>query len=211
MKRKKMNRLFLIPILLFLSIRCSFGQTEDKVLYESAYNYLNSFIKKEFVSKTVFEKSCNKGLNGGQKVRIPEDLQVASKFIKNGRGFPLKDYVQKKYNFSLDTLRLILMGVRKGELATQVLDSLDNFRKDYRMKDESMILKSLNGMISDIKIGHQVFFSDIYKNTLSAEVMGFCIPYDQDDWTGVSTSFFFTFNNEGELEEVYYGKSIHYN
>ena len=79
------------------------------------------------------------------------------------------------------------------------------------MKDENKISESLKEFISNKKDGYQVFFSDIYKRTLAAELKGFCLPYDEGTWMGSSTSFYFVFNEEGNLEEVYSGISIHYN
>lgn len=79
------------------------------------------------------------------------------------------------------------------------------------MKNNSEIEKTLKEIISKRKDGHIVFFSDIYKKTLAAEVKSFCLPYDEFAWFGSSTSFYFIFNEQGEIEQVYSGITIHYN
>ena len=79
------------------------------------------------------------------------------------------------------------------------------------LKDDNEISESLKEFISNKKDGYQVFFSDIYKRTLAAELKGFCLPYDETIWMGSSTSFYFVFDEGGKIEEVYSGISIHYN
>ena len=90
-------------------------------------------------------------------------------------------------------------------------DSLNIFWKDYVPKDTKEMVILLNDLISDKKYGYQVFFSDVYKNTIAAEIKSFCAPYDLTAWQGSSTSYFFVFNSEGKIAAIYSGRTIHYN
>ncbi|KXX67453.1 hypothetical protein [Flammeovirga sp. SJP92] len=75
-----------------------------------------------------------------------------------------------------------------------------------------MTYKMVKHLPSNRKDGYQVFFSDIFNNTLSAEVKSFCLPYDHDlnSWKGSSTFFFFVFDHQGKIKEVYSGETVHY-
>lgn len=121
------------------------------------------------------------------------------------------DLVDKKYKFSNDCLRALRMGTQDCEISNQVQDSLRIFWSEYKMKDTNEISNALKGLLSDKKDGYQVFFSDIYRNTLAAELMDFCLPYNETTWMGHSTSFYFGFNEKGDIKEVFSGVSIHYN
>ena len=150
-------------------------------------------------------------VKGGPKLKFDSELQVANRFIKNNSRFPHKDLIAKKYNFSKECLDALRMGIRDCELANEVMDSLDVFWESYKMKSKSEINEILKELISAKKDGFQVFFSDIYKNTIAAEIKTFCVPYNRQMWMGSSVSFFFIFNDKGEIDEIYSGITVHYN
>ena len=192
----------------------SFGQIQldENELYQTAYNYLNdSIIKSNYVDVKTLAKNCSSCCVKGKKLKFIPDLQVACRFIENNRGFPIGDLVAKKYDFSSDCLHALRMGTRECQLANQVRDSLESFWLSYEMKPDNEIAKSLGELISNRKDGYQVFFSDIYKNTLAAEVKSFCLPYDEIMWMGSSTMFFFIFDVKGKIADIYSGRTIHYN
>ena len=190
----------------------SIAQIREIDLYQTAYDYLNdSIVKLKYEDINEFSKNCKECCVKGIDLKFDPNLQVASRFIENNYGFPLKDLVGKKYNFSSDCLRAIRMGTRDCASANRVQDSLEVFWSKYKMKNRNKISQSLKGLVSDKKDGYQVFFSDIYKNTLAAELKEFCSPYDQSMWMGSSTSFYFVFNDKGEIKEVFSGVSIIYN
>ena len=205
----------IIIVLILIGLTQSFdsnAQIQESDLYKTAYNYLNdSIIKVNHADAKTFAKNCNECCVKGIKLKFDSELQVAFRFIKNNQGFPMSDLIDKKYNFSKDCLRAIRMGTRECELSNQVQDSLKTFWEAYKMKDDNEISESLKEFISNKKDGYQVFFSDIYKRTLAAELKGFCLPYDETIWMGSSTSFYFVFDEGGKIEEVYSGISIHYN
>ena len=188
------------------------AQIQESDLYKTAYNYLSdSVIKVNHPEAKRFAKNCNECCVKGIKLKFDSELQVANRFIKNDEGFPIRDLIDKKYNFSKDCLRAIRMGIRDCELSNQVQDSLKTFWASYKTKTNDGISESLKEFISNKKDGYQVFFSDIYKRTLAAELKGFCLPYNETMWMGSSTSFYFVFDEEGKIEEVYSGISNHYN
>ena len=200
-----MNKLNTILSLLLLITFNAYVQINEVELYRKAYNYLQ---EKVAIDAKTFNKNCERIVKGA-KVKIQPNLQVASKFIDNNRGFPLCDLLKKKYKITESCVYAI--GSGEFELTTHVQDSLQQFWKNYDSNKKIQLNNLLTDMISKNKDGFQVFFSDIYENTLAAEVKSFCIPYDEDYWYGSSTSYFFVFNDESELIEVYSGITIHYN
>lgn len=190
-----------------LSYSLSFGQVKETEIYKAAYNYLDSIRNLEFGNAKILSADCKQTVQKSN-VKFKDKLQVASKFIENDWGFPLCDLLKKKYTMTENCV--YALGSGKCELTRHVQDSLEVFWKDYKMKSKSVIEESLTGIASKRKDGFLVFFSDIYKNTLAAEVKSFCLPYDKTSWQGSSTSFFFVFDNKGVIKEVYSGISIHY-
>ena len=205
------NKIFTIVIFIILiNTFESEGQINDFDLYKTAYNYLNdSVIKVNYDNAKTFAKTCNDCCVKGTKLRFDSDLQIANKFIENHRGFPLCDLLQKRYRISESCV--YALGSGEFELTNHVQDSLDVFWTGYKMKTRTEITKTITKLLSKKKDGYQVFFSDVYKNTLAAEVKGFCLPFDSMMWMGSSTSFYFIFNDDGQIEQVYSGVSIHYN
>lgn len=83
-------------ILIFVSAISfpSFGQVNESSMYKTAYNYLNdSIIKVKYEDAKSFRISCKQHVKGA-KLKFDDDLQVASKFIENDRGFPLCDLLK---------------------------------------------------------------------------------------------------------------------
>ncbi|WP_345373565.1 hypothetical protein [Algivirga pacifica] len=193
------------------------AQTQPSVLYEKAYDYLNdSIVKIQYVDSKTFadhcEDCCVRRANGRRaRLKFESELQVAYKFNEIRRGFPIEDYIKRNYNLSHECIVALRMGLNTCEEVNEIIDSLSVFFGDYTMKDEDEIIGSLQALPSKRKDGYQVFFSDIYKNTLSAELMSFCTPYDTGAWYGRSTFFFFIFDEGGEIKEIYSGQPIHYN
>jgi hypothetical protein len=204
---------WIITILILLGLIKSLeakAQISELELYKSAYNYLNdSIIKVNYADVKAFAKNCNECCVKGIKLRFKSKLQVANKFIENDRGFPLCDLLKKKYRTTESCV--YLLGSGESELTNHVQDSLRVFWGPYKMKENSEISKSIKKLISKKKDGYQVFFSDIFQNTLAAEIKGFCLPYDETIWMGSSTSFYFIFDEMGNIQEIYSGKEIHYN
>lgn len=200
----------LFVTLVFAFICCfSFGQTHESKMYLTAYAYLNdSIISVKYGTAKDLRDDCRQTVKG-QNLRFSNRLQVANRFIENDWGFPLCDLLKKKYKVTESCVYALRSG--QFELTKYVEDSLRIFWDFYEMKSKSSIMGSLEGIISERKDGFVVFFSDIYKNTLAAEIKSFCLPYDTMPWFGSSTSFFFVFNEDGEVDEVYSGVSIHYN
>ncbi|GEM_PF-3021012 len=195
----------------FYSLNC-FSQIQEADFYEKAYIYLNdSILKNDFTTASKLAQACNECCLTGIALKFKPELQVANKFIQNNHGFPYNDFAIKKYDLSDDCLRSLRMGVRDCELANQVLDSLDRFWLDYKMKSDDEIRFALENLLSDTKDGYQVFFSDIYRSTLAAELKEFCLPFDEGMWMGASTLFFFVFDENGEIKQVYSGRTIYYN
>src|SRR5688572_6097855 len=200
----------LMIILLVTGTVESFGQVEEIKFYQTAYNYLSdSVVKKNYPDVKTLAKNCIECCIKGAEVEFDFKLQVSEKFIRNDRGFPMCDLLKRKYQMNESCA--VALGSGTVELTKQVQDSLKIFWKNYKMKQKSDLLKILKDMVSNKKDGYQVFFSDVHKNTLAAELKSFCLPYDEAIWFGSSTSFFFIFNQDGEIEEVYSGETIHYN
>ncbi len=177
-------------------------------MYATAYNYLNKSTKSIGLgTNKELTDNCNQIIKGA-KLEFKKELQVASKFIENYRGFPICDFLKRRYKMTENCV--YALGSGKFELAEHVQDSLELFWKNYQMKTNSKITETMEGLISEEKAGFIVFFSDIYKNTLAAEVKSFCLPYDRTTWQGSSISFYFIFNDTGDILEVYSGVSIHY-
>jgi len=207
-----MKHIGLILILSTFFSLYSFAQVQKADLYKKAYKYLNdSILKNDYPSASILAKNCNECCVTGKTMNFKANLQVAKKFIENNHGFPYNDFAIKKYNFSDDCLRSWRLGIRDCELGNYVLDSLDRFWENYEMKKDGEIIEYLKDLPSDSKDGYQVFFSDIYENTIAAELKSFCLPYDETIWMGSSTSFYFIFNDLGEIEDIYSGTTIHYN
>ena len=187
------------------------SQVEEKDLYLLAYDYLNdSTVEGRSFDEKAFRKDCSKYYRvRGRRLKYEADLQVAGRFIQNNRGFPLCDLLKRNYKVEVSCPYAI--GSGKFPLLNQVQDSLKVFWAEYEMKSDNEISEVLGELISEKKDGLVVFFSDIYKNTLMAEVMPFCQPYERDRWMGHSNSYYFIFNDNGEIEEVYSGVVIHYN
>jgi hypothetical protein len=203
---------FLFVILLFIGFLGSNAQSRENILYEKAYHFLNdSIVKIKFDKPQTFAENCNECCVKGTKLKFESELQVANKFIENYHGFPFSDLIKKKYSLSEECIQAIRIGSEQCKLANQVQDSLKIFWSSYKMQHEMEISKALKNLISTKKDGYQVFFSDIYQNTLAAELMSFCTPFDKTVWMGNSTSFFFIFNDEGNIEQVYSGITINYN
>lgn len=201
-------KLFLTFITLTFS-SLLFGQVNERDMYQLAYNYLNdSIIQSNFGDAKSLRNDCKRTVKG-VRLRFEDDLQVANKFIRNDWGFPLCDLLKQKYKITESCVHAL--GSGRFELTNQVRDSLDNFWTNYEMKSQIEIMNSLDGLISARKDGFQVFFSDVYNNTIAAEFKAFCLPYDEIAWFGSSTSYFFIFNEQGEIEQVYSGTSMHYN
>lgn len=203
MKKKTL----LLYFLFLISATHAFGQTDTLSIYRQAYNYLNdSIVKKQLADPERFSSDCE-ALIKGYKVTISPDLQVADKFIEHGHGFPICDFVKQKYNYKGSCGAFV---VHDSGFRNQVQDSLQNYYKDYTFNEEK-VKKTLRGFIANKENGYQVFFSDYYKNALAAELKSFCRSYKEGYWQGSSTSFYFIFDDNGKLIEVYSGRVIHYN
>lgn len=188
------------------------AQTTDRELYEAAYAYLNdSILRHDYASTQELAKNCNHCCVKGIKLAFESELQVANRFINLTRHFSFKDYSQQHYDLSRRCRRALRMGTKGCKLVNHLLDSINTFWSDYEMKPEPQIAKELEGLASESKDGYQVFFSDVYKNTLAAEVKGFCSPYDKSPWFGSSRSFYFVFDKNGEIKKVYSGQMVIYN
>ncbi|MFT7035916.1 MAG: hypothetical protein ACJA2S_004440 [Cyclobacteriaceae bacterium] len=83
------------------------------------------------------------------------------------------------------------MGIRECKFANRVEDSLTLFWEGYEMKDHNQIFQQVKPLTSNKEDGYQVFFSDIYKRTLAAELKSFCSPYKKYYWQGSSTIYYF--------------------
>jgi hypothetical protein len=203
----------IIWLLISLLVLSSFdvkAQIEEIELYKAAYNYLSdSIIKKSYPNVNDFARGCNECCVKGIKLKFHSKLQVADKFIENNRGFPLCDVLKKKYGVTESCV--YLLGSGKSKLADQVQDSLELYWESYKMKRKLEIATSIKKLLSKRKDGYQVFFSDVFQNTIAAEIKGFCLPYDETMWMGSSTSFYFVFDELGNIREVYSGIVIHYN
>ncbi len=201
-------KLPLIIILLTFS-NSLFGQLNEYDKYQLAYNFLNdSIIKVNYGDAKTLRNDCKKFVKG-VKLKFEDELQVSSKFIENDWGFPLCDLLKTKYKISESCV--YALGSGELDLTKHIQDSLKIFWANYEVKTQDELTTSLKGLISNRKDGYQVFFSDVYNNTLAAEVKSFCLPYDEVAWFGSSTSFYFVFNQQGEIEQVYSGVTIHYN
>ena len=200
-----MNKLSIFLIGAFFFSFSAVGQKNEIELYRKAYSYLERTVE---IDVKTFRQNCELSIVN-KKIKIQPKLQVASKFITNDRGFPLCDLLQKKYKVTESCVYAI--GSGKFEITKQVQDSLQTFWKNYDSKKLQQMDKILDPMISSEKIGYQVFFSDIYENTIAAEVKSFCSPYDKFPWYGSSISYYFVFDDNDEIIEIYSGISIHYN
>ena len=198
-------RILLIITFIFVSNSSLFGQTSKLEFYKKSYDYLQKEIK---IDTKAFQDDC-KQVVAGAKVKIKPKLQVASKFNGISRGFPLCDLLQKKYKIQESCV--YALGSGEFRLTYHVEDSLKNFWKDYKPEDPKELQKIIGPLISTRKNGYQIFFSDVYKNTLAAEVKSFCLDYDQFMWFGGSTFYYFVFNENKEIIEVYFGETINYN
>jgi len=187
------------------------AQVSNAELYQAAYSYLNdSVLHLDGKRLDVFYDNCSR-IVVGAKQHFEPYLQVATRRINHYRGFPISDFVIKKYGLTGECLAAIRMGIRTCDLANHIQDSLAAWWEEYVPGQNGDIQVDFAGLPSKSKMGHQVFFSDIYKNSLMAELDSFCSPYDQGSRYGAPTFFFFVFNSEGEIQEVYSGKTIHYN
>ncbi|BDD05580.1 hypothetical protein [Aureibacter tunicatorum] len=209
--------LFLINVTISISVK---GQTKEADLYKAAYDYLNdSIVKSKFVDAKTLAKNCSyrsitikaNGKQVNTKFKFNSELQVAYEFNDHRRGFPIENFIKSKLTLSKDCLTALRMNTRTCDEVNYLSDSLETFWQDYEMKSYEKIKESLKNLPSKRKDGFQVFFSDIYKNTLSAEIDGFCAPYDKVKRVGAPLFFFFVFNDQGEIIEVYSGKTMHYN
>ncbi|MBB3699582.1 hypothetical protein KMW28_24355 [Flammeovirga yaeyamensis] len=211
-------RIILFILLGLFHMNKAKGQVKNSDFYVKAYNYLNdSIIKTDDIKNLVigceglvYKLKAN-GKSKKVKLKFNNNLQVAEKYNNHKKGFPLEDYVRKKYNLSDECIKALRLGTRTCSEVNNIKDSLFIFWEDYSMKSEKEIRSLLSELPSDRKDGYQVFFSDIFKNTLSAELKSFCTPYDSSTWQGSSTFFFFVFDEKGIIKEVYSGKTIHYN
>ncbi len=207
-----MKHLTCLLSLFILSILYVSAQVSDIEMYQKAYNYLNdSVLKVEYQVIDSFTRNCNAHIIGGKKHKYDSELQVANKFIEIHRGFPMSDFVKQNYNLDKDCWQALRMGTHQCELVNHITDSLDVAWSAYHMKEKASITEILKPLLSEKKDGFQVFFSDIYKNTLVAELKAFCNNYDETEWYGSSTIFYFVFNSLGEIERVYSEEVIHYN
>ncbi|MEQ9423352.1 MAG: hypothetical protein RJQ09_02960 [Cyclobacteriaceae bacterium] len=198
-----------VSVVFVLASAVAFGQAKESDMYRSAYTYLNDLvIKTSYVDAKKLKRNCRQHLKV-LKLKFDDELKVASRFIKNDSGFPYCDFIKKKY--SIEESCAYALGSGEFELFEYIKDSLETFWDNYEIKENEKIAESLNGLISETKNGHIVFFSDIYKNSLAAEIKSFCQPYDEVPWFGSSTSFFFIFDDNGKIKELYSETVWHYN
>ncbi len=189
------------------------AQTSEAELYQTAYDYLNdSILTKYYVSAEQLAQDCSRNIISKRKPEYSASLQVADRFIKINSQFPLRDFVSRNYNLSEDCLLDIRMGIGKCQDANRIRDSLNTFWSEYESKGAEQLSQMTAHLPSDRKDGFQVFFSEIYKNTLAAELKSFCLSYSSKwSWMGPSKSFYFVFNAQGKIKEVIWGTVVHYN
>jgi hypothetical protein len=172
-------------------------------MYRAALRYLDKSVVRDpnFISQC--KECCTNALRAG----LNDDLHVADRFVPNNQHLPLCDFLERKYQMP-GNCQTIMRG--SSASVGRVQDSLNVFWADYQMQSQDTIAAALADIISPLKDGYQIFFSDIYKNTLAAEVKAFCVPYDRKPWTGGSVSFYFVFNEHGDLQEIYSGVTARY-
>jgi hypothetical protein len=186
----------MLSLLLAASVAVVAQPSPDK-LYREALRYLD----KSVIRDPNFIGQCKACCTNMLRKDLDDDLHVAGRFVPNNQHLPLCDLVKRKYQVT------DCQAVKNGNSAIvrHVQDSLATFWEGYQMQPQGALSDVLSDLISPYKDGYVVFFSDIYKNTLAAEVKAFCVPYDKKPWTGGSISFYFVFNESGNLEEIYSG------
>lgn len=198
-------------LIIFSTIKVS-AQNKETEYYRSAIEYLNDYVYSKKVDNSIFEKNCLARTKGLTKLDVPSGIQIAERFIRNDHAFPLEAMVNVKYNISKDCLRDLRMRIYNCPVNLQIKDSLNHFWSDYRPKSFHEMKSTLSSLVNFGESGYVVFFSDLHKNGLAAELMSFCTSYKSNTtWQGASTIFYFVFDDQGNVEEVYSGKGVSYN
>ncbi len=93
----------------------------------------------------------------------------------------------------------------KSPLWQRVEDSVRTAYKDYAAKEAPQVYAYLLGMgLKEKQVGPTLFFSQVYKNTLVAELVFFC-PQPRTHppvWQGKAYLFYFIFDDHGNLKGV---------
>lgn len=137
-------------ILVFLVITIpAIGQADEACMYGAAYDYLNdSIIEVNYPNAKILRSTCKKYVKG-VKLKFDDELQVASRFIRNDWGFPFCDLLKSKYNVLVSCVYAIGSGDFK--LTEHIQDSLSVFWKDYEMKSQSEIEDALGVWCQNVK------------------------------------------------------------
>jgi hypothetical protein len=189
-----------------------YAQKNELGLYRKAYQYINdSIVQPKNINDEELHIFCSKYIEG-VKLNYQVGPHVANVVIQNGRGLPFEDIFRKNYSYEIDCcIRNLRLGGKDCPVVNQYTDSLTQFWSGYQIISKDSILNTIQPLISTQRNGFIIFFSDVYKNTLSAELQLLCKGYGNvPGGQGSPLSIFFIFNYEGEISEVYSGHSIHY-
>lgn len=171
------------------------GQTLE--YYKTAYNYLNDSLA---IDSEQLSKYCQ---TLDSLSRFPPSLVVTPKLRKIEKGFPYCEYL-RKHDSNINCAKLFGEGI-----PNERLDSINHFFSEYKHAQSEEYLNFINANFPVGYLGYTVTFSPIYKNTLTAELFIKC--YTADIKMGGAFVYFFVFTNMGQISNIYYEESIHYN
>jgi hypothetical protein len=89
-------------------------------------------------------------------------------------------------------------------LVEHVRDSINSVYQTYHLDEDDMVLKTPSLEVRDE--GFLIFFSDVFKNTVYAELRYICDPKQRRvDWRGESIIFYFVFDEQINITKVLRG------
>jgi hypothetical protein len=173
---------------------CGLSDQND-LINTNAYNFI---LKSQDLREYSNEVQHNLDLKDKPK------LYISSSFRENSPYPCLCDILKKRYK--IKETCTVEIGLDRPT-STKASDSIKLAYTKYSPNKVRRL--PFKHVISGRKKGIAITFSDVYQNSLTAEVFGF--HYDnQDMLMGKSLIFYFTFKSSGEIESVFLGET-HYN
>lgn len=202
-------RLLILIILLHIFCCRLLGQSNNKEKYDAALRYIQNNQRTINYCNLASEyaKSCLDSSSGKEMsfsaCNDSIKIKVSNEAINFGLGSCICSYIKNNWKINKNCNEIV--GLNHA-ITRHVRDSISKKYKELKCDSNASFDFSNN----EFEPGLYTFFSNICNNHLLSEVIYICGRKDGKMFKhGKAITFYFVFDNEGQIEDVYFGDN-HY-